>query len=179
MRVALALLIALSALLAGGCQRRPPIQTVDRMDLERFMGDWYVIASIPTPFEKDVYNGIEAYRLAEDGTVETTFTFNKGSFSGPRKVYRARGFVRDAQTNTVWGMQFVWPFKAEYRVVYLDENYSRTVIGRTKRDYVWIMARDPAIPEADYADILQFLAEQGYDTGKLVKVPHAMGSGTD
>ena len=85
-------------LLAGvmiGCQSRPPIRTVDRLELERFMGDWYVIASIPTPFEKGVYNGIESYRLAPDGTVETTFTFNKGGFGGPRKVYRARGFVNN------------------------------------------------------------------------------------
>ena len=177
MRGRFALLLVLSALLAGGCQSRPPIKTVDRMNLERFMGEWYVIASIPTPFEKDAYNGIEAYRLADDGTVETTFTFNKGGFDGPRKVYRARGFVRDPRANTVWGMQFVWPFKAEYRVVYLDEGYTRTVIGRTKRDYVWIMSREPEIPGEDYARILEFLKTQGYDAGRLVKVPHAAHGG--
>lgn len=177
MRLGCILVIFFTGIIATGCQGRPPIQTVDRMNLERFMGGWYVIASIPTPFEKGVYNGIEAYRLEEDGSVETTFTFNKGSFDGPQKIYRARGFVQDTETNTVWGMQFVWPFKAEYRVVYLDENYTRTVIGRTKRDYVWIMAREPAIPADDYARILQLLSEQGYDIGQLVKVPHATRSG--
>ena len=121
---------------------------------------------------------VETYRLAEDGTVETTFTFNKGGFSGPRKVYRARGFIRDVQTNTVWGMQFVWPFKAEYRVVYLEANYTQTVIGRTKRDYVWIMAREPVIPESDYTRILQLLAEQGYDIGQVKKVPQTTRSGS-
>jgi len=174
MRLGYILVSLLTGLVATGCQSLPPIQTVDRIDLERFMGQWYVIASIPTPFEKDVYNGIEAYRLAEDGTVETTFTFNKGGFDGPQKIYRARGFVRDRQSNTVWGMQFVWPFKAEYRVVYLDENYTRSVIGRSKRDYVWIMAREPVIPDAEYDRILQFLKTLGYDPGKLVKDPHAV-----
>ena len=178
MRRGLIQVILFTGIIATGCQGGPPIQTVDRMNLERFMGDWFVIASIPTPFEKDVYNGIEAYRLEEDGSVATTFTFNKGSFDGPQKIYRARGFVRDTKTNTVWGMQFVWPFKAEYRVVYLDENYTRTVIGRTKRDYVWIMAREPAIPEADYARILEFLAEQGYAIEEVVKVPHATHGGS-
>lgn len=173
------LLLPLFALLTSGCQGRPPIETVDRMDLQRFMGSWYVIASIPTPFEKDVFNGIESYRLDEDGTVVTTFTFNKGGFEGPQKIYRARGFVRDAQAGTVWDMQFVWPFKAEYRVVYLDESYTRTVIGRTKRDYAWIMAREPAIPEADYDRILNYMKTQGYDIGQLIKVPHAARSGND
>jgi len=177
MRLLCILFSLMTGLVATGCQSRPPIQTVDRMDLERFMGAWYVLASIPTPFETAVYNGIETYRLAEDGTVATTFTFNKGGFDGPRKIYRARGFVRDAQAQTVWDMQFVWPFKAEYRVVYLDAGYAQAVIGRTKRDYVWIMAREPDIADADYARILKFLEAQGYDLGKLVKVPHeASGS---
>jgi len=155
-----------------GCQSRPPIRTVDQLALERFMGAWYVIASIPTPFEKEAYNGIESYRLAPNGTVETTFTFNKGGFGGPRKVYRARGFIRDPGENTVWDMQFIWPFKAEYRVVYLDQDYTVTVVGRTRRDYVWIMARAPSIPVDDYDRIINLLTEEGYDVSKLIKVPH-------
>jgi apolipoprotein D and lipocalin family protein len=150
----------------------PPIRTVDHLSLERFMGKWYVIASIPTFIEKDAYNGVETYRLDEDGTVQTTFTFNKGGFDGPVKTYRPRGFVRDDESNAVWGMQFVWPFKAEYRVIYLNDDYSQTVIGRTKRDYVWIMARAPSIPEDDYKRIVEFIADEGYDVSKLLKVPH-------
>ena len=135
------------------------------------MGDWYVIASIPTSIEKEAYNAVESYRLAEDGTIETTFSFNKGAFDGPLKVYRPRGFIQDKQSNAVWGMQFFWPFKAEYRVIYLAEDYSLTVIGRTKRDYVWIMARKPFIPKADYNRILAFIGDQGYDISRLRKVP--------
>lgn len=155
----------------AACTSGPPIHTVNAVDIEQFMGDWYVIASIPTFIEKDAYNAIESYRLADDGTIATTFSFNKGSFEGPRKVYRPRGFIQDKQSNAVWGMQFVWPFKAEYRIIYLTEDYSQTVIGRTKRDYVWIMARKPLIPEDDYNRILDFLREEGYDLGKLRKVP--------
>lgn len=159
------------AITLGACTSGPPIHTVDAVDIEQFMGDWYVIASIPTFIEKNAYNAIESYRLAEDGTIATTFSFNKGSFEGPRKVYQPRGFIQDKQSNAVWGMQFVWPFKAEYRIIYLTEDYSQTVIGRTKRDYVWIMARKPVIPEDDYRRILDFLRAEGYDLGKLRKVP--------
>lgn len=154
-----------------GCTTGPPIHTVDSLDIERFMGDWYVIANIPTYIEKEAYNAIESYRLAEDGTIETTFSFNKGSFDGPLKVYRPRGFIQDTQSNAVWGMQFFWPIKAEYRIIYLTEDYTQTVIGRTKRDYVWIMARKPQIPEDDYNRILDFIQAQGYDLSKLQKVP--------
>ena len=148
-----------------------PIHTVEFVDLNRFMGDWYVIANIPTFIEKDAYNAIESYRLEDDGTVATTFRFNKGGFDGPLKEYHPRGFIRDKSSNAVWGMQFIWPFKAEYRIVFLSDDYSKTVIGRSKRDYVWIMARTPEIPDEDYAAIVDFLQKQGYDTSKLQKVP--------
>jgi apolipoprotein D and lipocalin family protein len=154
-----------------------PITTVPRVDLERFMGDWYVIAAIPTFIETDAFNAVESYALAEDGTIETTFRFNKGGFEGPLKTYTPRGFVEDPQTNAVWGMQFFWPIKAEYRVIHLASDYSVTIIGRTKRDYVWIMARKPQIPEAEYARLLDFLRGEGYDVGRIRMVPQAAAKG--
>ena len=154
-----------------GCATGPPIETVDSVNIERFMGDWYVIANIPHAIEKDAYNAVESYRLAEDGTIETTFTFNKGDFDGPLKTYTPRGFIQDNESNAVWGMQFFWPIKAEYRIIYLNEEYTQTVIGRTKRDYVWIMARKAYIPDDDYNRILDFIKLQGYDLNKLQKVP--------
>jgi apolipoprotein D and lipocalin family protein len=155
-----------------GCQAMKPIHTVESVDLKRFMGDWYVIAAIPTFIETDAYNAVESYQLAADGTIATTFRFNKGSLEGPLKTYSPRGFVEDQQSNAVWGMQFIWPFKAEYRIIYLSDDYEQTIIGRTKRDYVWIMARKPSIPEEDYKRLVAFLEEQGYGPEKIRRVPH-------
>ena len=163
-------LLVLLAVMAG-CRSPQPIATVPSVDLERFMGDWYVVASIPTSFEKDAYNALENYRLEADGTVATTFTYNKGAFDGPLKTYTSRGFIRDEGGNAVWGMQFIWPFKAEYRIIFLNPDYTQTVIGRSKRDYVWVMARTPSIPEADFARILELLTTVGYDTARLQNVP--------
>jgi apolipoprotein D and lipocalin family protein len=154
-----------------GCQTMPEMPTVSYVDLPRFMGDWYVIANIPTRIERGAHNAVETYRLDDDGSIATTFTFNAGSFDGPRKEYNPRGFIRDTNTNATWGMQFIWPIKAEYLVVYLDEDYTQTVIGRTARDYVWIMARTPQMPEADYQRIVGRLAELGYDVAQIEKVP--------
>jgi apolipoprotein D and lipocalin family protein len=68
-------------------------------------------------------------------------------------------------------MQFVWPIKADYRIAWLADDYSQTVIARPQRDYVWIMARTPQIPDADYRRILDFVEAQGYDVARIRKVP--------
>jgi apolipoprotein D and lipocalin family protein len=166
-------LITLMLFGLGGC-RSPhlaPLRTEPRVDLAAFMGDWYVIASIPTFLEKGAHNAVESYRLETDGTIATTFTFRKGAFDGPLKRYEPRGFVLDRASNAVWGMRFVWPIKADYRIVHLSEDGGVTVIGREKRDYVWIMARRPAIPESQYQALLGMLEGQGYDLRRIQQVP--------
>jgi apolipoprotein D and lipocalin family protein len=161
--------VALLALAA--CSSPPPIHTAAAVDLERFMGDWYVIANIPTFIETNAYNAIESYRLAMDGTVATTFSFREGSFDGPLKTYHPTGYIIDRQSNAVWGMQFIWPIKSDYRIIYVDDAYEQTIIGRTQRDYVWLMARTPQLSEADYQRFLRLIAEEGYDVTKVRKVP--------
>ena len=171
LRRTLILFAALTAL--AGCQSAPqaPLAAVPRVELERFMGDWYVIASIPTFLEKGAHNAVEAYRMNDDGTIATTFTFRDGSFDGPEKRYTPRGYVLERDSNAVWGMQFIWPIKADYRIAYLSPDYSQTVIAREARDYVCIMARTPSIAEADYARIVELVGRMGYDTSLIRKVP--------
>ena len=180
----LAALLAAPALLAlASCQSAPPMPTVASVDLPRFMGAWYIIANIPTIIERDAHNAVEAYQLDPDGSIDTHFTFRVRGFDGKRKAYNPRGFVLDRQSNALWGMRFVWPLKSDYRIIYLSDDYSQTVIGRQKRDYVWIMARTPEIPAADYERLLRFVAAQGYDRSKVQRVPQqwpqqAVGSAT-
>ncbi len=165
-------MIAVLASLMGACAaERPELDTVDYVDLDRFMGDWYVIANIPTFVEKGAHNAIETYAMNDDGTVDTRFTFYRDSFDGKYKEYNPRGFIRDTETNALWGMRFVWPFKADYRIIYLDDDYSQTIIGRQKRDYVWIMAREPQIPEDEYQELIDYLASVGYDVSDIQLVP--------
>jgi apolipoprotein D and lipocalin family protein len=164
-------LLVLACLTGCTTVPRDPLPTVPNVNLPRFMGDWYVIAHIPTPIETRAYNAIERYDLNPDGTIATTFTFRKGGFDGEAKKYTPIGFVRDTVNNSTWGMQFVWPVKAEFLISHLDEGYTETIIARNARDYVWIMARTPTIPDADYERLVAKLAGWGYDTGKLRKVP--------
>lgn len=172
------LILVLASCLLPACQSAPAVsmQTVPHVDLPRFMGSWYVIGNIPTSVEKDAYNAIETYRLGDDNTIETTFTYRKGGFDGKPKEMHPRGFVLDS-TNARWGMQFIWPIKADYRIVWLADDYSQTIVAREKRDYLWIMARTPEISDADYQKHVAFAKSLGYDVSKIRKVPQR-GAGT-
>lgn len=162
--------------LLTGCAAIPaePIATVQHVDLPRFMGRWYVIASIPTFLEKDAYGAIESYELNADGTVATTFTFHNGSLDGPLKSMTPRGTVRSA-TNATWAMQFLWPFKAKYLIAYVDSQHSVAIIARSKRDYVWIMARTPRLSTSAYQELEGRVGALGYDLSKLRCVPQVAG----
>lgn len=153
------------------------VPVVPSLDLKRFMGPWYVIGVIPTFLEKDIYNAVESYELAADGTILTTFTFNQGGFDGPAKRMQPKGFVVEGSGNAVWGMQFVWPIKAEFVVSHVDAGYTETIIARSARDYVWIMARTPRLPEQRYAELVARVKAMGYDTSKLVRIPHRATAG--
>lgn len=154
-----------------GCSDKAPMPVVESVDLNRFMGSWYVIAHIPTFVEKRAHNAVETYRQRDDTTIETVFTFNKGAPDGPKKVYTATGFVQDRETSALWKMQFIWPIKAEYRIVYLADDYSLTMIGRSKRDYLWIMAREPTIAGEAYDRMVALAEALGYDTRQIRRVP--------
>lgn len=175
------LAVAATAASLAGCasfgEPDAPIETVAAVDLDRFMGRWYVIAHIPTFIEDKAYNAIEIYFRRDDDTIDTIFTFNNGGFEGKRKTHTPVGTVRPGTGGAVWGMQFVWPIKAEYRIIWVDGGYDVTVIGRTKRDYVWIMAREPTLDADVRAEIDAFLEGEGYDLSLVREVPQRWPDG--
>jgi apolipoprotein D and lipocalin family protein len=156
-----------------GCQSRPNLAVERYVDIPRFMGGWYVIACIPTRIERSAYAPEESYSLDARGRVRTEFTFHDGSFDGPLKRYTPIGYVRPGSGGAVWGMQFIWPIKADYRIMYVDPAYTMTLIGREKRDHAWIMARAPRIEEAEFQRLRTLLAAQGYDVGALRRMPQS------
>ena len=147
-----------------------PMQTVKYVDIQKFMGDWYVIANIPTLIEKRATNAIESYRLNSDGEIETTFSFYQDSPKGDLKIYKPKGFIYNNETNAEWRMQFLWPFKLPFLIIDLAEDYRYTVIGYPSREYVWIMSREPNISNEDYLNITENLVSLGYDIKKIKKV---------
>lgn len=142
------------------------MKVVPAVDIDKFMGDWYVIANIPTFFERDAHNPIERYTRNPDGTVKTEFIFNDQSVTGPRKTMTAKGFVNDDKPG-LWGMQFIWPIKADYRIVYLDADYQHTIVGRNKRDFLWIMSREQSVSDEKLEELIRFAVELGYSIDQI------------
>ena len=143
----------------------------EQVDLDRYMGKWYVIAHIPPSVTENAYNSIERYEQTEPGKIATTFTYREGGFDGEPKTMKPTGTVIENTQNAVWAMRFYWVMRMQYLISYVDADYQTTIVARDKRDYVWIMARSPQIDDATYDSLVQKVADYGYDTSKLRKVP--------
>ncbi len=164
--------IGLGSLVSACATTTPPtVPPVANVELPRFMGDWYVIAHIPSRFERRAHNAIESYSLAPDGRVLTTFQYRNDGFDSPLKTMRPVGYVRPGSGDAVWDMQFIWPIRAEYVISYVDSDYTQTIIGRSKHDYAWVMARTPVISDAEYGRLEQRLRDLGYSLEGLRRVP--------
>ena len=166
-------IVFLALFLISGCSMNTiKLKTVDDVNISKFMGSWYVIAHIPTFIEKEAYNAIESYKLNNDGTIATTFTFNKGSLEGKKKTYNPKGFVVKGTNNAQWDMQFIWPIKSQYKITYLDNNYKTTVIARDALDYVWVMARSKVIDKPELDKIMSHIKALGYNMDLIRMIPH-------
>lgn len=167
----LATLAALPGCASSGRGTAQPLRTVPHVDLNRYMGDWYVIANIPYFAEKDCVGSVESYALRPDGKIDNWFTFRKGSFDAPQKKFTALAMVKNHTTNAEWRVRFFGLVTADYLVLDLDPQYRWTVVGHPSRNYGWIMARTKTLPAATYDGILQRLKAAGYDPARFAKVP--------
>lgn len=151
----------------------PPLATVEHVDIPRFMGDWHVVGTIPTPFERSMYNPVEHYALNADGTIAVSFSYRRGGYNGPRKCYGGKGVVTDKGTNATWSIRPFWPIKAEYLVAYLAEDYEHAIVARSKRDFLWIMSRSPSVSQTRLAELVNIAVSMGYDRHLIEFPPHA------
>lgn len=166
------LLALLTLLLATACAPLKPLATVPHVDLDRFMGDWYVQGHVPVGSEKNAWNGVESYARDEGSSkILTSYVYREGSLEGELETMEPTGFVEDDGTGATWGMRFIWPFKAEYLIAHLDGGYTETIIARRKRDYAWIMTRDPQISDERFDALVARLVAMGYDPAEVRRVP--------
>ncbi|MGC9452707.1 MAG: lipocalin family protein [Oceanipulchritudo sp.] len=166
--------VCLACLLAGCStfRQHDPLPAVNQVDINRFMGTWYVVASVPTVLDKEAYNAVEMYERAPRG-IRITYQFNAGAYDGPVKTYTSRAMIDNPGINSDWDVTWVWPFKADYRIIYLEPDYSIVVVGHPNRKNLWIMSRQKRIPDTKYSDLILFLQNMGYDVGKIRLVPQA------
>ena len=169
----LLVLLALHLLLVGCASTggQPPLRTVAHVDLDRYLGRWYVVANIPYILEKGKVASYDTYALRPDGRMQNDFTFRQGSFDAPEQTWKGVAWVHDKTTNAEWRVSFIWPFAATYLVIDLDPEYRWAVIGHPSRSLLWVLARDRALPPDIYQGILDRAAAQGYDASRIAPVP--------
>jgi len=166
--------LALLSGLAAQAAPLPPLRPVPYVELDRYMGDWYVIANIPYFAEKGKVATIERYEAGPEGKIINTFIFRKKLFTAPEQQWHATATIVNHTTNAEWRVQFFWPIKLSYLVIDLDPNYRWAVVGHPSRNYFWILARDRQLSDEVYAGILERAAAQGYDSSKITKVPQPL-----
>lgn len=174
MKSLLALLLIAMATVSGAFasgKKEPFQKVVDSMDIDAFMGPWYVIALLPSFLEKDGVNGIETYSLDAKGNIRVEYILYKDSPDGKKKVMHQKGWIVDKETNTEWLVQPLWPLKFPYLIIDLADDYRYSVIGTNNYKYVWILARAPVLSEEDYQGILSRLKERGYAIEDILIMP--------
>jgi apolipoprotein D and lipocalin family protein len=165
-------LISVTNAACSTTDKLPPLSKVSAVDLPRFMGDWYVIANIPTFLEKGAHNAIENYAMGTDGkTIDITFTFNKDSFEGPKKTLTMTGTPVEGTSNAEWKVSPFWPLKFPYYTVDLADDYSWVVVATPNRGYLWIMARKPTMEESLLSGLIEKMVGFGFNRDEIERVP--------
>jgi apolipoprotein D and lipocalin family protein len=170
--VVLAFALALFAGCAPSTTKRlglRPLQTVAHVDLSRYLGTWYEIASFPQSFQRGCTATTANYTLREDGEVDVRNRCRLGSLDGKEKSALGRARIVDRTTNAKLEVTFFRPFWGDYWIIELAEDYSYAVVGHPGRDYLWVLARTPRMREATYRNIVSRLEAQGYETSRLVR----------
>jgi apolipoprotein D and lipocalin family protein len=172
LRVALLTIIAgaiasISSLFAVAADKVPPLRTVDRVDIDRYMGKWYEIASFPQRFQKGCVASNATYILRKDGDVDVLNQCRDKTLDGKLRKATGKAWIVDTQSNAKLKVRFFWPFSGAYWIIDLGADYQYAVVGHPNRNYLWILSRSPQMDPSTYAGIIERLKKQYYDVTRL------------
>lgn len=153
----------------GSSGSNAPLNTVARVDLNRYLGEWHEVARYPNSFQKDCYKSKAEYSLKENGDVRVLNTCRKGSPDGELKSAEGTAWIMDKGTNAKLKVRFFWPFSGDYWIIDLGEDYDYAVVGEPSREYLWILSRNPQMDDATYQGVLSRIRENGYDPDRLIR----------
>jgi apolipoprotein D and lipocalin family protein len=159
----------------GSAQKMIPLEVVPQVDLQRYLGTWYEIATIPQRFQKGCVGSTAEYSLRKNGDIQVVNTCLEGTLDG--KIRKASGKARvvDRTTNAKLKVTFFWPFWGSYWIIGLDEDYRWAIVGHPGRNYLWILSRSPQMDDALYGQLLELIAGKGYDLTKIEKTLQPAG----
>ncbi len=141
-----------------------PLEVVPHVDLGRYVGRWYEIASFPQRFQKGCSDSRAEYRILPDGNVEV---LNSCLKDGKVDTAKGRAWVVDTKTNAKLKVSFFWPFRGDYWIIDLEKDYEYAVVSAPSMKYLWILSRTPTMEEQRYQAIVGRLKDRGFDITKL------------
>ncbi len=160
---------ALAALL--GCASRAPLATAPAVDLQRYAGTWYEIASFPNRFQRGCVATRATYTPRADGSIAVRNECRRGTLDAPVDAIDGTAWVVDPSTRSRLAVQFVWPFRGAYDILWVDPEYTTAVVGHPSRDYLWILSRTPQLDATTYRALVARAAAQGFDVSRLQRTP--------
>ncbi len=167
----LKLQIVLATLLISCTMKSQTLQTVPNVDIKKYAGKWYEIASFPQRFQKGCHCTTAEYTPTDQDYVIVENRCNKGSLNGKEAYIKGKAFVEENTGNAKLKVQFFWPFKGKYWIIDLADDYSYAVVGHPNRKYLWILARTPKMDDATYHQITERAKQNGFDITKLQITP--------
>lgn len=160
--------LALLAACVHADTARVPLRTVPAVDLDRYLGTWYEIASYPHRFQQGCVASTATYARREDGRIRVLNACREQRLDGPLRQAEGVAWVTAGEASGAkLTVQFFWPFRGDYWIIELDADYRYAVVGHPSREYLWILARTLRIDPALYADLLRRLETHGYDPRRL------------
>ncbi len=145
------------------------LQTVPNVDLNKYVGKWYEIASYPQIFQKGCHCTTAEYTLSEKGYMIVENRCNRDSVNGKQSYIKGKAFVEKNSGNAKLKVQFFWPFKAKYWIIDLADDYSYAVVSHPNKKYLWILSRKSKMDDTVYQEIISRLKLNGFDLSKLQK----------
>lgn len=179
----LPLVLFFAAATTVAAQQKPAsLTTVPKVDLKQYSGKWFEIARYPNKFQKQCVANVTAnYTIKTNGKIEVLNQCLKSD--GAVEDAKGEARIADKATNAKLEVRFapkllsfipaVW---GDYWIIYLDDAYQNVAIGDPKREYFWILSRQPEMSDATYQDILRRAETLGFNPAKVVKTPQKVES---
>ena len=169
MKKCLLTLLSLLVMLFQSNAQSQPVKTVPSVDVNKYAGKWYEIASFPQRFQKGCHCTTAEYTMTDKGYLIVENRCNRGSVHGKQSYIKGKAFVQKGSGNAKLKVQFFFPFRGKYWIIDLADDYSYAVVSHPNKKYLWILSRTPKMDDAVYQKIIARLKEKGFDLTKLQK----------